>query len=66
MTVPDPRNHMFLRSEIRDVLTAVAATLALAERAGAVLPEGYRAGQMDALRAVAVALGIELPQDTRR
>ncbi len=66
MTVPDPRNHMFLRSEIRDVFTAVAATLALAERAGAVFPDGYRDGQMDALRTVAAALGIELPQDTRR
>ena len=63
---PDPRNHILLRSEIRDAITAAALTLALAERAGATYPPGYIDGHMDALRSVAVALGIELPQDNTR
>jgi hypothetical protein len=58
---PEPKNHVFLRSEIRDAITAAALTLALAGRAGATYPPGYVDGHMDALRTLAVALGIELP-----
>lgn len=59
MTALDPRNHMYLRSEIRDMLTAIALVVRNAEAMGA--DPAYAAGCMDTLRTVAVSFGIQLP-----
>lgn len=59
MNAPEPRNHMYLRSEIRDMLTAIALVMRDAEVVGA--DAAYAAGYLDALRTVAASFGVELP-----
>lgn len=61
----EPRNHMYLRSEIRDQVTALALVMARCQRCGHVPPD-YAAGYMDALVAVLTTFGVELPPPLQR
>lgn len=60
MTAVEPKNYMFLRSEIRDQVTALALVMVRASTVCAV-PAEYAAGYTDALTAVLVTFGVELP-----
>lgn len=60
MAAVEPKNYMFLRSEIRDQVTALALVMVRASTVCAV-PAEYAAGYMDALTAVLVTFGVELP-----
>lgn len=60
MAALEPKNHVFLRSEIRDQVTALALVMARASSVCAV-PAEYAAGYTDALIAVLVTFGVELP-----
>jgi hypothetical protein len=59
---PEPKNYMYLRSEIRSQVAALALAAANVGAAGCVNVE-YAAGYIDALRAVLVTFGVELPAD---
>ena len=65
MSVPDPKPHAYLRSEITSMVTALALGAANMSAAGAANPD-YTAGYIDALRAVLVAFGVELPSQFQR
>jgi hypothetical protein len=59
---PEPQNHLFLRSELRALLTAVAMAAA-----GGNHSEEYEAGFAAAVTSIAVGLGIEgLPPQPQR
>jgi hypothetical protein len=54
MTTPEPKNHVFLRSELRALLSAIGLTAA-----GCQPSEEYAAGFSAALTAMSVGLGLE-------
>lgn len=59
MSQYEPKNHMYLRSELRDIIAAVqlASTSSLRGAADA-YGDAYAQGFEDALRSVSVALGL--------
>jgi hypothetical protein len=66
MTTPLPKNHMYLRTEIRDMVTAIALAHTTTVRAAGTVSPDYTAGYMDALTAVLATFGIELPSQLQR
>jgi len=65
MSIPDPKPHVYLRSEITSTVTALALCATNMSAAGAANPD-YTAGYIDALRAVLVAFGVEMPSQFQR
>jgi len=65
MNIPDPKPHVYLRSEITSTVTALALCAAGMAAAGAGDPV-YTQGYIDALRAVLVAFGVEMPSQFQR
>lgn len=60
-----PMPHMYLRSEITSAIAAAMLTLLQFQQVAAV-PDEYTRGYTDALRALSVTFGVEMPAQSQR